>query len=209
MTRRANGLVLAAGGSRRLGRPKQLLELRGSTLLGCTLDTARRVGFDQLLVTVGASADEVRAAVDLRGVEVVDNPVHEEGCSSSIVAALRVVDPASDGVVLLLGDQPDVLPADVEAVIGAGASSPIAVCRYRNGIGHPFWFDRSVFTDLAQLHGDKGVWRLLESGRHEVAEVVVDREAPLDVDTADDYRRLLAAERRPPSSDEDGSMRAR
>jgi molybdenum cofactor cytidylyltransferase len=70
--------------------------------------------------------------------------------------------------------------------------APIAVCRYRDGIGHPFWFARSVFPQLAELHGDKGVWKLIESGRHAVVEVAVDTAVPADVDTWADYERLLA-----------------
>jgi molybdenum cofactor cytidylyltransferase len=66
------------------------------------------------------------------------------------------------------------------------------VCRYRDGRGHPFWFARSVFTELQQLHGDKAVWKLLESGRWPAAEAEVGGPVPIDVDTWDDYRRLLA-----------------
>ena len=72
-----------------------------------------------------------------------------------------------------------------------GAGRAITVCRYADGIGHPFWFSRSMFGELAQLHGDKGVWKLIESGRYPVCELPVDGPVPLDVDTWDDYRRLL------------------
>ena len=72
-----------------------------------------------------------------------------------------------------------------------GPADAITVCRYADGIGHPFWFSRNMFGELAQLHGDKGVWKLLHSGRHPVRELAVDGAVPLDVDTWDDYRRLL------------------
>ena len=81
------GLVLAAGGSSRLGRPKQTLPYDGTTLLGHVLDSARACGFDQLLVTLGGAADEVREKVDLRGADVVENRDYGDGCSSSIAAA--------------------------------------------------------------------------------------------------------------------------
>ena len=87
-----SGLVLAAGGSSRLGRPKQLLPYRGGTLLGHTLDVARACALDQLVVAIGGHADDVRASVDLRGAEVVENRAYGEGCSSSIAAALGVLD---------------------------------------------------------------------------------------------------------------------
>jgi molybdenum cofactor cytidylyltransferase len=184
------GLVLAAGGSRRLGQPKQLLPYRGTTLLDAVLRTARACGFDQLLVTVGGAAEDVRAAVDLSGTTVVLNQSYGTGCSSSIVSALEVVDNRAAGVVLLLGDQPGVDVASARAAVRPEA--PITVCRYRDGIGHPFWFSRAVFPDLATLHGDKGVWKLIESGRYEVAEVAVDADVPADVDTWADYESLLA-----------------
>jgi molybdenum cofactor cytidylyltransferase len=191
------GLVLAAGSSNRLGRPKQLLAFRGRTLLDAALEQARQCPFDQVLVTLGAAADDVRAHVDLTGVEVVDNHESATGCSSSIVAALGHIDPAADGLVLLLGDQPGVTVAAVEALLGEGPGAPLAVVRYDDGIGHPFWFRRDAFADLATLHGDKAVWKLLESGRHPVAEVRVTGPMPLDVDTEEDYEALLAAERVP------------
>ena len=65
------------------------------------------------------------------------------------------------------------------------------VCRYDDGIGHPFWLSRGVFGELQRLHGDKGVWKLVESGRHRVRELAVDGSIPLDVDTWDDYNRLM------------------
>ena len=137
------GLVLAAGGSDRLGRPKQLLAYRGATLLDATLEVARRCRFDQVLVTLGGAADEVRAQVDLTGVEVVDNLDFGAGCASSIVAALERVDPASEGLVLLLGDQPGVTVEAVAAVVRVGAGSPLAVCAATTtGSATRFWFGR-------------------------------------------------------------------
>ena len=69
--------------------------------------------------------------------------------------------------------------------------------RYDEGVGHPFWFGRDVFADLAGLHGDKAVWKLLESGRHPVREVRIAGRVPLDVDTWEDYEALLALEDAP------------
>ena len=185
------GLVLAAGGSRRLGEPKQLLPYGDSTLLDSVLGTARECDFDQLIVTLGGAAGQVRDQVDLSGVEVVENTAFGTGCSLSIVTALAVVDPRSDGIVLMLGDQPGVTDATVRSLVGH-ARTAIAVSRYDDGRGHPFWFGREVFGDLAGLHGDKGVWKLIESGRCPVTEVRASGNIPLDVDDWDDYRALLA-----------------
>ena len=169
-----------------------MLPYRGATLLDASLEVARRAPFDQRIVTVGGAAEAVRAEVDLSGFDVVDSVRHTEGCSSSIVTALEMVATETDGVVLLLGDQPGVSPAAIDAVIAAGADgAAIAVCAYDDGIGHPFWFGSDVFADLRSLHGDKAVWKLIESGRHPVREVPVPGAVPLDVDTWDDYEQLL------------------
>jgi molybdenum cofactor cytidylyltransferase len=191
---RVTGLVLAAGGSKRLGRPKQLLPFRGRTLLDHTLDTARACGFDQLLCAVGAGAAEVLGQVDLSGVDVVENPEYGSGCSSSIAAALGAVDPRSDVLVLLLGDQPGVHAATVVSLLTGRGEAAFAVCRYDDGRGHPFAFGRAAFPELAGMHGDKAVWKLLERHGDEVAEVRVEGPVPLDVDTWADYEAVLAAE---------------
>lgn len=195
MERRVTGLVIAAGSSRRLGQPKQLLPYRGATLLDASLEVARRAGFDQRIVTVGGAAETVRAEVDLSGFDVVDSVHHTEGCSSSIVTAMEALEPETSGIVLLLGDQPDVSVQAIDAVIEAGVGgADIAVCAYDDGIGHPFWFSSYVFDDLTGLHGDKAVWKLIESDRYPVQRVRVAGPVPLDVDTWDDYERLLEHE---------------
>jgi molybdenum cofactor cytidylyltransferase len=189
--RRVTGVVLAAGSSRRLGRPKQVLPYRDTTVLGATLDIARNAGFGQLIVTLGGAARAVREAVSLDGADVVTVDDLGTGCSASLRVALDQVDPRAAGIVLMLGDQPRVDPATVRRMIAEGPDGAVMVCRYTDGIGHPFWFSRGVFNQLSQLHGDKGVWRLVQSGRHPIRELAVDGPVPLDVDTWDDYRRLL------------------
>lgn len=93
----------------------------------------------------------------------------------------------------MLGDQPGVQPATLRRMIAEGPGADIAVCRYHDGIGHPFWLGRGVFGELRALHGDKAVWKLVESGRHEVRELAVNGRVPPDVDTWDDYRRLVVS----------------
>jgi len=190
--RHVSGLVLAAGGSSRLGRPKQLLPFRGATLLDAALGTARACAFDQLVVALGGAAEAVREQVDLRGADLVVNDAYGTGCSSSIAAALDALDPRCDVLVLLLGDQPGVGPDTVRALLAGRGEAPLAVCRYDDGRGHPFAFGRSVFGELADLHGDKGVWKLLDRHGAAVAEIPVPGPVPIDVDTPDDYAAVLA-----------------
>jgi molybdenum cofactor cytidylyltransferase len=187
------GLVLAAGGSRRLGRPKQLLPFGDATLLDHTVAAARACDFDQLLVAVGGEADAVRARVNLAEADVVVNPGFGTGCSSSIAVAVDALDPAATVLVLMLGDQPGVVPETVRALLAGRGDAPLAVCRYDDGRGHPFAFDRAVFDDLRGLHGDKAVWRMLERRPDDVAEVPVAGPVPLDVDTWEDYEAVVAA----------------
>ena len=133
----------------------------------------------------------MREGVDLTGAEVVVNDDYGEGCSSSIAAALDAVDPRCEVLVLMLGDQPGVSAATVATLLGGRGEAPLAICRYDDGRGHPIAFARSVFPALADLHGDKGVWRLLDQRAGEVAEVPVAGRVPRDVDTPEDYRAVL------------------
>ena len=178
------GLVLAAGGSKRLGRPKQTLPFRGGTLLGHAVGVARESDFDQLIVAIGGAAEEVRAQVDLAGADVVVNDAYGEGCSSSIAAALGAVDERCEVLVLMLGDQPGVTPETIRALLGGRGDAELAVCRYDDGRGHPIAFARSMFGALADLHGDKGVWKLVDRLGDDVP---IDGEIPRDVDTPEDY----------------------
>lgn len=189
---RLAAVVLAAGSSSRLGRPKQLLPFGDGVLLDVVLNLVRHGDFAQRIVTLGGSADEVKAAVDLSAFDVVLNADFRSGCSSSIGAAIGAVDASIDGIVLLLGDQPMMRSETIDAVVRARGGAPIAVARYRDGIGHPFVLSRATFPALGALHGDRGVWKLIERLGTAVARVDVASSMPRDVDTEADYQVLLA-----------------
>jgi molybdenum cofactor cytidylyltransferase len=187
------GLVLAAGGSRRLGEPKQLLPYGSGTLLDQALKTARATDFDQLIVALGGSSAEVRRKADLSGADVVENPGFGEGCSSSIAAGLGVMDPRSELMVLMLGDQPGVTAASIRALVaGCDEGTVLAACLYDDGRGHPLAFGRALFGDLRELHGDKAVWKLMDRRSDDVVDVRVPGRIPRDVDTREDYEAVLA-----------------
>lgn len=187
------GLVLAAGGSKRLGHPKQLLPFGSGTLLHHVLETARACRFHQLLCVLGGGAQDVRAAVDLSGVELVENDHFGDGCSSSIAAALHAIDRRADALVLMLGDQPGVRAETVAQLVARRGAAPLAACGYSDGRGHPLAFGRTMFEELASLHGDKGVWKLLDRHADEVIDVPVPGAIPRDVDTWEDYAAVRSA----------------
>jgi molybdenum cofactor cytidylyltransferase len=187
------GLVVAAEGSPRLGVPKQLLSYQGGTLLGASLETARDCGFDQLIVTLGGASEQVHGRVDLDGVRVVETSNVDTG-TSSIVPALDVIDRRTDGIVLLLGDQPGVTSATVWSLVAevGGPSTPIGVSRYDDGRGHPCWFGREVFGELRGLRSDQDVWDLIDSGRHPITDVDAIGNAPQRVEDWGDYENLVS-----------------
>jgi molybdenum cofactor cytidylyltransferase len=178
------GLVLAAGGSSRLGQPKQLLAFGDATLLDHVLDVARRCPFDQVLCVVNRRLP----GIDFHSAQGVVNPDFGRGCSSSIAAALGAVH--GDVLVLMLGDQPGVTADTVAALLAGRGDAPLAACRYEDGRGHPLAFARSMFGELGSLHGDKGVWKLLDRFADEVVDVPVPGTVPRDVDTWEDYEAV-------------------
>jgi len=187
---------LAAGTSSRLGRPKQLLDLDGKAVLQHVLDAAEGGGLDEILVVVGHRATEIGAAVRLPPrARFVHNPDYAEGQSTSLRAGLRAADPASGAAVVLLGDQPGVLPAAIAAVVQAWRSGegPAAQASYGGRPGHPTLFDRSLWLDLERSTGDEGARSLLAVHPEWLRPVAAGDRPPDDIDTEEDYARVRAA----------------
>ena len=198
---RTAGLILAAGASWRLGRPKQLLPYGRGVLLDAVLATARDCGFDQTVLARGGSAGDIQRTVDTTGCDIALNPDFGDGCSSSIAAGIAALHPDTDAVVLLLGDQPEVRATTARALLGllfasgaaVGPAAPgNALCRSAARAAPPPGFNPRLLPELAALHGDKAVWRLLGQRADDVVELPVPGTVPLDVDTDEDYRRVLA-----------------
>ncbi|HET6743754.1 MAG TPA: NTP transferase domain-containing protein [Kribbella sp.] len=184
------GLVLGADSSPHLGGPWQLLAYQGGTLFGATLDGARECGFDQLVVTLGTASEQIHDRIDLDGVRVVESP-HADTGSASIVPALDAVDRRADGIVVLLGDQPGVTSATVWSLV-AEVSTPIGVCRYDDGEGHPCWFGRELFGELRDLRSDADLWDPINGGTHPVTRVDAIGNMPPRATTWSAYHQLLA-----------------
>jgi molybdenum cofactor cytidylyltransferase len=191
VARKVGAVILAAGSSRRLGRPKQTLILEGRPLLQHVIDAVAAAGIAELAVVLGAHADAVRAAIALpESSTVIVNAHHESGQASSLIAGIDALEDRVDRIVVLLGDQPRVRPEAIRAV--AAAEGPIARAVYRGEASHPVAFDSGVWDELRGLTGDRGARELLATNPDRVTAVPLDAAAPVDIDTADDAREIGA-----------------
>ncbi len=182
------GIVLGAGGSRRLGRPKQTLVLGHTTLLSWVVGNVEASSLDRVVVVLGGASEETRASLVTTRAELVSNEAYTSGCASSLLAGLDAVC-GCDGAMLLLGDMPGVDPSVIDHVRADWERHrpAMAVTSYRGELGHPFVFSAEMYPNLTGLHGDKAVWKLIEAEPERVRPVAIDRPLPRDVDTWDDY----------------------
>jgi molybdenum cofactor cytidylyltransferase len=188
------GVVLGAGGSSRFGSPKQLLPFGDTTLLGQVVRNASASSLERIVVVLGRASGELREALDFGRAEVVENTAYGTGCASSLLAGLDAAGDDCEALFLLLGDQPGVLPEFIDRALSEWKRERpwAAVCSYRDRLGHPFIFSREAFDDLKGLHGDKAVWKLIETYPDRVREIEIDAGLPPDVDTPEDYEQALA-----------------
>jgi len=193
---RVAGVVLAAGRSTRMGRPKLALPLAGRPLVRHAVDAALAAGLAEVVVVLGADAAAVGGALagaDER-VRVVVNPRPESGQGTSLRCGLAALGAAVDGAAVLLGDQPAVGARLIAAVVAAfrAGSAPIVRPVYGDGTpGHPVVLAREVWPAAAALRGDEGARALLAAHPDWLAAVAIDGPPPADVDTPDDYTRAL------------------
>ncbi|AYV30659.1 MULTISPECIES: nucleotidyltransferase family protein [Streptomyces] len=190
------GLLLAAGGGRRLGgRPKALLPYRGRPLVENAVRVLREAGLGPLHVVLGASAAEVRERADLTGCVVVDNPHWAEGMGSSLRVGLASLAGTGAGAVLVsLVDQPGIGAAAVARVREAYRSpASLAAASYDGERGHPVLFGADRWADIAATAtGDKGARVHLARHAGELTLVECgDIAAAFDIDTPPDLARLV------------------
>lgn len=189
-------LVLAAGSSRRLGEPKQLVDWEGRPLLQYVLERVRGLaGVEPVAAALGCRSEQIMKRVDLSGVTVVENLGWREGMASSLRAGLDALlaDRSLEAVLIFLGDQPEVNPAVVDRLREAQAASgkPAVIPRYRYARGHPVLIARALWPRLiAGLEGDQGARNLFATHPEWVEEVPISSDPPGDIDTPDDLHRL-------------------
>lgn len=203
------GIVLAAGLSRRMGRPKLLLPVEdGTALVRVAVESVLAARLDPVVVVLGAEADAVAAALGGLPVRTTVNPRYADGQSTSLRAGVDALGPGVEAVVVALGDQPLPDPTLIARLVEAyrATTRPIVVPRYRDGRGNPVLFSAALFEELRTVEGDQGGRSLIARDAGRVAEVRVDAAMPADVDTPEDYARLLGLRPgEPPSAGHAGS----
>lgn len=186
-------IILAAGESRRLGSPKQLLRMRGRSLLSLALLRAETLGHGRVIVVLGAGARRLRAHIR-RGrqpAKIVYNPDWTRGMGSSLAAGIRALPRTADAALILLCDQPLV---DIRALARLCTAdirrSAICASRYADRLGVPAIFPRRLFPLLSRLDSDKGARELLNHGSGYRIVAVDMPEAAFDIDTPADLIHL-------------------
>jgi molybdenum cofactor cytidylyltransferase len=185
-------VILAGGLSRRMGRPKLLLDLRGRPVIRRTVEAV--LGHvDDVVVVTGGEDEALRQALTGLAVRFVRNPRPQDGQGSSIAVGVRALKPWTRAALIVLGDQPrlpeTVIPTLVETFTHIG--KPVVVPVYRGGIqGNPVLFGHEVFAELAALTGDAGGKPIVTARPERVARVQFDLPMPADIDTPEDYARL-------------------
>lgn len=194
------GVVLAAGSSTRMGRPKQLLRLGDVPLLQHVVDAVAAARLDEVVVVLGHEATAVEEALRLpEGSRVVRNTEHGAGLSSSLRAGLDALGPGIRAAVVALGDQPELDAASILAVVDAyrRIESRVVQASYRGVPDHPVLLDRRVWPEVLAVTGDRGARDVLASHPDWLHLVELDREPPKDVDTWGDYEELVERRDRP------------
>lgn len=189
--------ILAAGMSTRLGRPKQLLPLGGRPIVEHVARRARASKADRAFAVIGAARDATENLLEHTLDEIVINERYPRGQGSSIATAVRYLIGTDDlfgtcdAVVFLLGDQPAIDTAVIDAVIDAWHSGAgIVMAKYSDRVGHPVLFDRQYWSELVELDGDEGGRSVITRHQADVRYVPVEGTSPMDVDTDLDWRRL-------------------
>ena len=191
------GLLLAAGSSTRMQRPKQLLPVGGETLLGRSLKEALNSDLDTVILVLGHKAKEIRRELgpllSHPKVKIIENRYYRKGISSSIMAGLSEIEGSHDHVMVLLADLPHMDSNLINLLLQKYLDShlPIGAIKVKNRRSHPVIFSRELYPELYELRGDVGARALFERYDHKVC--LVESESPyddMDIDTPEDYAQF-------------------
>ncbi|HLF28497.1 MAG TPA: nucleotidyltransferase family protein [Anaerolineae bacterium] len=195
MTKRVAGILLAAGASQRLGRPKQLLEWNGQPLIAHAARTALAARLDPVIAVIGYRAGDMRAALLQTPVTLVENPRWPEGMSTSLHAGVRALPAEVEAAIMLLVDQPRISPAHLRAIVEAYQTSGkrIVSPAFQGRRASPTLFDRSLFEQLLSITGDTGGRSIVTANPHLAATIEIENELDvLDIDTLEDWQRIAS-----------------
>ena len=185
-------IILAAGGSSRMGTPKQLLRYRGQSLIRRAAETALESIYDRVVVVIGNEAEAIKTELDGVAVSVVENRDWRNGMSTSIRAGMEdLLQDDPDAVVLMLCDQPFVTAEILNDLVFTHfkTTEPIVASTYDGILGVPAFFTREFFDELCSLTADEGARRVILKHQQSVATVAFP-EGAFDVDTPDEYELI-------------------
>ena len=202
--RALSGVVLAAGESRRMGKPKQLLPFGDATILERVVDALLGAGVGEVIVVLGHLAEQVRVVLGDRPVKVVINEAYREGMLSSVQCGVRAAGTVQDAVLFALGDQPHIESQVVREVMDAYRSGEagMVIPRYGGKKGHPIIINLQRYrAAILRLPAHVGLNALMQEYADDVRFIEVSTEDIIrDIDVPEDYSRELArfTERRSP-----------
>ena len=205
-----SAVILAAGTSTRMGRPKQLLPLGGTTLLAHAIENVRSAGLVEIVLVLGASAEAIRRQLPqalLESLKVVVNQAYTQGMASSLREGLSALNPHAEAALIILGDQPLVRPHTLHQIMAGfhRSGAQIVIPSYEGKRGNPVLLGRPVFPEAMSLEGDTGCRAIFANHVDAILEVgVEDSGILLDIDDQGDYDRLTLSirEQHPPRIDE-------
>ncbi|MCR4031932.1 MULTISPECIES: NTP transferase domain-containing protein [Flavobacterium] len=189
-------IILAAGNSSRLGRPKQLLKYKDSTLLKNTISEALKVEDSFLIVITGSNHDLIEKELNSPEILFSFNPEWENGMSSSIakgIDELLLLNPDCEQCILAVCDQPFVTSSIFENLINEAIKTGkgIVASAYSETLGTPVLFQKKYFQELLDLNGQEGAKKLIKKYTEDVVSVSFEK-GNIDIDTEEDYKTLLS-----------------
>lgn len=188
-------IILAAGASTRLGRPKQTLDFQQKSLVKHAINSALNSQLGPVIVVIGANEKEVLLAIENEPVVIAINSNWKDGMSSSIQAGLiKLLQENNniDDVILMVCDQPHVSETILKNLVDTkrSANKPIVACSYRDAVGVPALFDHCFFSALLSLTGEEGGKKILLNNSADTA-VILFPGGSVDIDTMEDYEALV------------------
>jgi molybdenum cofactor cytidylyltransferase len=192
-------VILSAGESSRMGRPKALLPINGQTFIEKIVGTLKDTPIGRVIVVLGHNGDEMRRRIEHLPIEILLNPDYRLGQLSSLQVAVRRLqsDPDCDGVLVHLVDHPYIDPSLVHEMMRRfdQSKSLIVVPRHQGKRGHPVIFSRALFAELLAAPLSEGAKAVMNAHRDETLEIETDQAGiTIDIDTPELYRQHIKGE---------------